>query len=133
MHHNLLNPEKFGICFPHKGIWLSYLHSFALLTLLLFYLTQNQADNQSTLLIQQYNKNSLPRNTAWGLSTVQWRRTIYPVHIKTVIVVFIPWICLKTYQRETTLFEFWRQLNREELKLRANDATLQWFPSWENV
>ena len=33
---------------------------------------------------------------------------------------------LKTYQRETKLFEFSLYTNREESNLRKNDITLQW-------
>ena len=33
---------------------------------------------------------------------------------------------LKTYHRETRLCEFSRDTNREELKKRNNDVTLQW-------
>ena len=32
----------------------------------------------------------------------------------------------KTYQRETKLLEFSRDTNREELKIRKSDVTLQW-------
>ena len=33
---------------------------------------------------------------------------------------------LTTYQRETKLFEFSRDKNRKELKMKLNDVTLQW-------
>ena len=34
---------------------------------------------------------------------------------------------LKTYQTETKLFEFSRDMNSEELKIKTSDVTLQWF------
>ena len=33
---------------------------------------------------------------------------------------------LKTFQRETKLFEYSRNMNREEMSIRKNDVTLQW-------
>ena len=33
---------------------------------------------------------------------------------------------LKTFQRDTKLFEFSRNMNREEMKIRKNNVTLQW-------
>ena len=33
---------------------------------------------------------------------------------------------LKTYQREAKLFEFSRDMNRKDLKVRKNDINLQW-------
>ena len=33
---------------------------------------------------------------------------------------------LKSYQRETKLFEFSRDKNRGDLKIRKNDVTMQW-------
>ena len=33
---------------------------------------------------------------------------------------------LKTFQRETKLFEYSRNMNREEMSIRKNNVTLQW-------
>ena len=36
---------------------------------------------------------------------------------------------LKAYQRKTIFVEFSRDVDREKLKIRKNDVTLQWLPS----
>lgn len=43
---------------------------------------------------------------------------------QSLIIVFIS-RTLKTHQRETILFDFLRDTNRDELKIRKNDVTLK--------
>ena len=52
---------------------------------------------------------------------------------KTIIIIFIAWICLK----EIKFFEFLQETNRKELKTRkkgvtlpGHDVTLQWLLSF---
>ena len=44
---------------------------------------------------------------------------------RKTVIVFIARMCLKIYQRKTASFEFSRDTDMEELKLK-NDITMQW-------